>query len=222
MTQHTRWTRNDILIAFALYCRLAPDQRSQHSPDIINIAAAMGRTSASLSMRLANITSLDPAAQSAGHAGLSHAAAADRTIWDEMQDDWNSFAIESWLAIRPFADATVASSEEQPRPSDLLIGRGRISRGVFRDTIFSAYHERCCITGSSVVSLLRATSIVPLRAGQRNRFSPHNGLLMTALHAAAFQYGLFTIADDHTVVISTHDMVQDDQVYADSISPYQG
>ena len=58
-----------------------------------------GRTPAALSMKLGNIASLDPAITSTGRAGLRAASANDRAMWDEMQSDWERFAIESEQAL---------------------------------------------------------------------------------------------------------------------------
>ena len=64
------------------------------------MADAIGRTPSSLAMKLTNIASLDPEITSTGRRGLTGASAADRAIWDEMHNDWETFAIESERAVK--------------------------------------------------------------------------------------------------------------------------
>jgi hypothetical protein len=60
-------------------------------------------------MKLANIASLDPAITSTGRAGLRAVSANDRAMWEEMQSDWERFAVESQRAI---SDATAEANPD--------------------------------------------------------------------------------------------------------------
>ena len=51
------------------------------NPEIIALAEAMGRTPASVAMKLANFASLDPQITRMGRKGLTGATALDRKIW---------------------------------------------------------------------------------------------------------------------------------------------
>ena len=77
----TNWTREQLLVQFALYCRMPFGKISSRHPHIIRAAAAIGRTPAALSMKTGNIASLDPAITSTGVRGLRAASASDRAIW---------------------------------------------------------------------------------------------------------------------------------------------
>ena len=80
MTHGTPWTRDQLLVAFALYCRLPFGRLHARNPDIIEFANAIGRTPGALAMKLTNIASLDPAITSTGRRGLKGASTADRAI----------------------------------------------------------------------------------------------------------------------------------------------
>ena len=55
------WTREELILAFNLYCKI-PFGRIHHgNPKIIELAEALGRTPAALSWKLANFARLDPA-----------------------------------------------------------------------------------------------------------------------------------------------------------------
>ena len=69
MTHGSRWTREQLLVAFALYCRLPFGRLHYRNPEIIRFAEAIGRTPSALAMKLTNIASLDPEITSTGRRG---------------------------------------------------------------------------------------------------------------------------------------------------------
>ena len=95
MASNKGWTRQELLIAFGLYCQMPFGKLHSRNPDIIKNAELIGRTPSALAMKLTNIASLDPVITSSGRKGLSGASSADRKIWQEMQSDWESFALAS-------------------------------------------------------------------------------------------------------------------------------
>ena len=66
------WSRDELIIAFNLYCKIPFGKIDQRNPVVIALANALGRTPASLSWKLANFARLDPALQSRGIKGASH------------------------------------------------------------------------------------------------------------------------------------------------------
>lgn len=202
-----RWTREQLLIAFNLYCQMPFGKMHARNPGIVRIAGSIGRTPSALAMKLTNIASLDPAITSTGRAGLKAASEADKAMWNEMQNDWESFALTSQLAIDSLegdahleldaALATPASSESdqtdyasENRTAQTQV---RIGQQFFRRAVISAYQGRCCITGLAEPSLLVASHIVPWRHDKANRLNPGNGLCLSVLHDKAFDQGLFTL-----------------------------
>lgn len=67
MAQSNRWTREQLLAAFALHCRLPFGEFHQHNPEIIALATVIERTPSAVAMKLSNFASLDsPTAVSPG------------------------------------------------------------------------------------------------------------------------------------------------------------
>ena len=99
MAAQNRWTREQLLIAFYLYCRMPFGKMHSRNPEIIRYANLIGRTPSALAMKLTNIASLDPAIINSGRSGLPGASAADRAMWDEMNADWDAFSLDSHRAI---------------------------------------------------------------------------------------------------------------------------
>ncbi len=230
MTHGSPWTRDQLLVAYALYCRLPFGRLHARNPEIISIADAIGRTPSALAMKLTNIASLDPEITSTGRRGLTSVSAADRTMWDEMHSDWEAFAIESEQALQDVQldgilpdQQTEADVEDGPIGEDRVVtSTVRIGQRFFRNAVLAAYNERCCITGLSIPSLLVASHIVPWRCDKTNRVNPRNGLLLSALHDKAFDSGLITVDDDMTVQVSKRYAQHPDYYFAESIQLYHG
>ena len=99
-TPRTQWTRPQLLVAFALYCRLPFGRLHHRNPEIIRFAELIGRTPSALTMKMVNIASIDPTITASGRSGLGNASAADRAMWEEMNADWDTFAVESQQVLQ--------------------------------------------------------------------------------------------------------------------------
>lgn len=230
MTTRMRWTREQLLVAFALYCRMPFGKISSRHPDIIRAAAAIGRTPAALSMKMGNLASLDPAIRSTGRRGLRAASANDREMWEEMTSDWERFAVECEQALlatgavlEPTLEQPIADYGDLPVGEDRVVqSTTRIGQRFFRAAVMSAYNGQCCITGLAIPQLLIASHIVPWRHDEANRTNPQNGLLLSSLHDRAFDAGLLTINDDMTVCVSREHPAVVGEFFSTAIAAYDG
>jgi HNH endonuclease len=225
MAIRTGWTRQQLLVAFKLYCQLPFGKLHSRNPEIIKHAEAIGRTPSALAMKLTNIASLDPAIISTGRKGLKGASAADREMWVEMESDWEAFAFEikqaySDLALEPEEGHNSEGNYTGfDRQSQTTV---RVGQDFFRQSVLSAYRNRCCITGLAVPKLLVASHIVPWRVDQANRLNPRNGLCLSMLHDKAFDAGMITIAEDMTVKVSRKYVMKGDTFFSSAILAYEG
>ena len=229
MVARLSWTRQELLVAFALYCRLPFGRLHHRNPEIIRFSEAIGRSPSALAMKLANIASLDPAITSTGRAGLRAASANDRAMWNEMLSDWERFAIESQQAMSEVEARKGPQREITQEDISSRVGEDRITQtttrvgqNFFRTAVLSAYNGQCCITGLSLPTLLVASHIVPWTHDTSNRVNPRNGLLLSALHDKAFDSGFITIRDDMTVQVSRKHNVNSDQFFSETIEHYDG
>lgn len=230
MASNKGWTRQELLIAAGLYCQMPFGKLHSRNPDIIKYAGQIGRTPSALAMKLTNIASLDPAITSTGRKGLSGASSADRKMWEEMQNDWESFALASEAAI-----ASIMQGEENPATTksegveeEAYAGldkeiktKARIGQSFFRRSVLSAYNYKCCITGLAVPSLLVASHIVPWRSDPTNRLNPRNGLSLSMLHDKAFDLGIITINDDMTIRLSDMEVSENDRFFLTALENYK-
>lgn len=205
-----RWSKEQLKLAFHLYCQQPFGKLHSKNPEIINLAKLISRTPNAVAMKLVNFASLDPAITSTGRKGLDGASNLDREIWSEFHADWEKLAVESELLRRNLDTRApvIDESDEQLMPEDFtgetrkVVTEQRIKQTFFRRAVLSSYRGRCCMSGLSEPRLLIASHIVPWSKDKANRLNPSNGLCLSAIHDRAFDKGLITISDDMRVVVS--------------------
>ena len=85
------WSREDIIIAYALYC-VTPLRKINPSNKVIQqVAEIIPHSVASIVMRMRNFRYIDPKVSS----GLKNVAKADRMIYEEFKHDWGSLSLEA-------------------------------------------------------------------------------------------------------------------------------
>lgn len=233
MATRTGWSREQLLVAFHIYCRMPFGKMHNRNPEIVRYAELIGRTPSALAMKLTNIASLDPAITGTGRKGLEGASAADRAMWEEMQSNWERFAIETQQVVTQYSapDATMVATDEAAivdTAADYegidkpITSTARIGQAFFRRAVLSAYRFRCCITGMAVPQLLVASHIIPWRENAANRLNPRNGLCLSMLHDKAFDIGIICITDDLTVRVSRKHEEADDPFFRSALLAYDG
>jgi putative restriction endonuclease len=200
------WTREELIVAFNLYCKIPFGRIHIRNPLVIELARAIGRTPSAVSWKLANFARLDPALQKRNIAGAAHGARAEVAIWDEFKNDWEKLVFESERLLRGMTGKAAEPSEEteifpEGKTREAVV-RTRVNQGFFRAAVLAAYDCKCCITGLSIPQLLNASHIVPWVVDLKNRTNPRNGLCLNAVHDRAFDCGLLTVTPDFKVRIS--------------------
>src|SRR4030042_621934 len=89
------WTREELILAFDLYCRIPFRKTKANNPDVIELAKLLGRSPASVARKLGNFGSFDPELQKQHISGLAHAGKLDAEIRDEFNNDWNRLVLEA-------------------------------------------------------------------------------------------------------------------------------
>lgn len=204
------WTKEQLKLAFHLYCQLPFGKLHSKNPEIIKLAKLIGRTPGAVAMKLVNFASLDPAITGTGRTGLGNAGSLDKEVWAEFHADWEKLAVECELLRRNLDGGAPAidEAEEQLVPEDYtgetkrVITEQRIKQTFFRRAVMSSYRGRCCMSGLSEPRLLIASHIVPWSKDKANRLNPSNGLCLSAIHDRAFDKGLISLTDDFKIMVS--------------------
>jgi HNH endonuclease len=199
------WSREELIVAFNLYCKIPFGRIHVRNPLIIKLAEVLGRTPSALSWKLANFARLDPALRKRNIAGASHGGRAEVEVWHEFNDDWEKLAFESERLMEQMTGRTLRAEAAPDFPQGMtreVVVRARVNQAFFRAAVLAAYNLRCCITGLSIPELLTASHIVPWSVDVKNRTNPRNGFCLNAMHDRAFDCGLLTITTDLQVKLS--------------------
>jgi putative restriction endonuclease len=211
--RNSNWIREELLLAFNLYCQIPFGQYHQHNLDVIKLARLIGRSPSAVAMKLSNFASFDPAHHARGVKGLINTSRADKEIWEEFNDNWNETAIESQLALWERGQMEIPVErgmdvpdiaidwEHKPSETERTV-KVRLGQNFFRKTILASYRDACCICGIPIPALLIASHIIPWEAQEDLRLNPHNGLCLCAIHDKAFDKGLMSIRGNYLVSIS--------------------
>jgi len=225
MARGKPWTHDELMVAMNLYCKLPFGQLRHGNPLVVEVAAKLGRTPSSISMKLCNLASLDPYHQARGIKGLRGASRADRAIWDEFNSDWGRLGVESEEKLQAVLgqsdeadqkiDINANTVERKPvakmpqnaptgPTEEITIAKARHGQSFFRKSVLASYNSRCCITGNPIPELLVASHILPWGKYPEHRLNPRNGLCLAQTQDAAFDKGLVTFDEDYRLVISPY------------------
>ncbi len=204
------WTEHELLIAMNVYCKLPFGRLNHQNPLIVQVAERMDRTPSSLSMKLCNFASFDPALQARGIKGLTGASRADRAMWDAFHANWNEMSYASEAAFDELMGSESVDARE-PQPPASPQGPSETTSAVtvrrhqrfFRNAVLSSYEHHCALSLIAFPQLLNASHIIPWSEDESRRTDPTNGICLHALYDRAFDRGLITFDEDYRLVLST-------------------
>lgn len=202
------WTREQLVMTLALYCQLPFGKMHSRNPAVIALARRFERTPSAVALKLVNFASLDPDLRGRGVGGMGNTSAADRAVWAEFFGRWdvlaeNSLGEERLEAVEvPRRGRTIPRGAPPGVTEILRETTQRRGQSFFRAAVMAAHDGKCCITGITSEALLRASHIVPWSHNLSLRLDPRNGLCLNALHDAAFDRGLITLAENFELCVS--------------------
>lgn len=218
------WSREELILALNLYCKLSFGQMHERNPEIKELADLINRTPGSVSLKLVNFASLDPGLQARNIKGMANASNLDKLIWNEFYGELQDYAFKSEKDLAQMKQSTVENVykiREEELPGEGLVReqivKVRVNQAFFRRLVLSSYNYTCCITGLHEPGLLIAGHISPWGLDKANRMNPRNGIAINALHDKAFENGLITITPEYKVKISSRLLMRSNE---DTIANY--
>ncbi|MDP5198711.1 HNH endonuclease [Flavobacterium sp. DG2-3] len=204
------WTREELIIAFNLYLNIEFGKTHSSNPEVKKLANLIGRTPASIVMRLGNFASIDPFHQQRGVSGLKNGMNQVKPIWDEFHNDQEEliFLSEKILAekentsVEEKYDEILADLKDLKGETVLREVKTRVNQCVFRKIVLTNYSNKCAITGIDIPELLFASHIIPWSKNEEHRLNPENGICFSLLYDKAFDKGLIGINTDHKIIFS--------------------
>lgn len=229
-TNNQKWTREQTIIAFNLYCKIPFNKVTSSHPEIIKIAKIIGRSVNSVKMKIGNFGSFDPELKKRGIVGLVNASKLDEIVWNEFNSNWDELAYKSEELLAqyegvdnfkevPFNENNFSFADGVDKES---IVKTRVNQNFFRQTVLSAHNFCCCVTGLNVPDLLVASHIIPWSVNVKERLNPRNGLCLNGLHDKAFDKGLMTISTDFKIIISPKLLINPSEPVEKWIACFEG
>ena len=221
------WTRDELILAINLYCRIPFGTIHQRNPKVIELAALINRTPGAIGWKLVNFAHID---SSLDRVGASNVSKLDRDVWTEFFNDWEKLAYESErvrahyldLSIEKASEIETVDLPEGPTERERVV-KTRVNQAFFRRVVLSSYDFKCCITGLPIPKLLRASHIVPWSESPEHRMNPCNGLCLAATQDVAFDRHLISFDDDYRLILSKslREHVTN-QAFSDAFLKYEG
>lgn len=203
------WTREELILAINLYCKLPFGRLHKSNPEVINLANLIERTPSSIAYKLVNFASLDPSLKARGIKGASNVSKLDKVIWNEFFNNLEELPFESEILLAKIKNTTIEDLNHIPEIELIKTGKTReqlvktrVNQSFFRKSVLASYNNTCCITGIQQPEFLIAGHIKPWAIDKENRLNPQNGIAINALHDKAFETGLITITTDFKIKIS--------------------
>lgn len=191
------------------YCKLPFGKLNHQNQLIIEVAEKMNRTPSSVSMKLCNLASFDPALQARGVKGLTGASRADRRMWDAFTVDWNGMSEKSEAAFDVLMGVNEAPSASEQNlvpptgPSEATATvKTRRHQAFFRSAVLSSYEYQCALSRVKIPALLNASHIVAWSEDEGRRADPTNGICLNVLYDRAFDRHLITFDEDYRLIVS--------------------
>ena len=140
---------------------------------------------------------------------MAHGSKLDETICQEFLQNWDSLIAETNEIKHSLGlfqiENTISELSLMPVGENIATtATQRVGQSFFRKALLAANNGKCCFTGIAIPELLRASHIKPWSKSNdvNEKTNPQNGLLLNALHDAAFDKGYITITLDYRIVVS--------------------
>jgi len=203
------WTRDELILAINLYCKLPFGRLHRLNPEVIALGELIDRTPSSVAYKLVNFASLDPSLQARGIKGAKNTSKLDKVIWYEFFNNWDDLPYESEMLLAKKQENSVEflhniDLDKLPKgKTKITTIKARVNQSFFRRLILASYNNKCCVTGIEQSELLIAGHIKPWSIDKDNRMNPCNGIAINALHDKAFENGLISISTNYKILVSS-------------------
>jgi len=223
------WTRDELIIAFNLYCKIPFGKLRSSNKDVIEIASIIDRTPNAVALKLVNFASLDPYHKARGVKGMKNSGKLDKVIYNEFTDNWNKLVYESEILIEKYKENSKTDiqneiSEQTTKLEGEEIERlvkTRVNQTFFRKAILANYNSKCAISNISIPELLIASHIIPWSLNEVERLNPQNGICLSPLYDKLFDRGFMSFTDNYEIIFSEKILkISDENVYNNFFGKY--
>ena len=136
---------------------------------------------------------------------------------------WNKNTLKAEVLFgQPDRKEIIFPETSEQRLYSFQIVKQRVHQGRFRESILTAYRERCALSGIPERRLLDAAHIIPDADTEFGQPVVPNGLLLSKIHHAAFDSHLIGIDPDYRIHVSRRLLDQNDGPTLDALKQLGG
>lgn len=227
------WTKDEVVLALALYEITPSSKISGKNPAIMRLAQMLGRSSGSVSFKIANLLALDKS-RTNGPKGFGNCSQLDRdvfeTYWDAKSGGINLESLSKKVLQICESNNDLRETPEllkiNPLPpvagEDVFrLTKQRMNQSFFRTAVLANCNESCVISHCALPSLLEAAHILPWSDAESSRLSVANGIALNPLLHKAYDLDLLGITADGKVIFSEALKASTD-FYSESLQNFDG
>lgn len=126
-----KWSREETILAFDLYCKIPFSKISKTNNDIIELAKTIGRTPSSVGLKMANLAHYDPELIANHKSGMANGSKLDKQIFEEFANNWEELSYQAQIILSEYKKTKV---EDLLQINDLET----IPAGEYRDQMVSS------------------------------------------------------------------------------------
>lgn len=224
------WTREELILAFNLYCKIPFGKYNQRTEEVIHLANLIGRTPSAVAFKLVNFASLDPYHQKRGVSGMKNAGNLDKEIYVEFSNNWDDLIYESESLLNEkegnhsFEQKIIQEIDLSKEGKEVSrVVKSRVNQSFFRTVVLNIYSQKCAVSNINLPELLIASHIVPWSANEKERLNPSNGICLSPLYDKLFDKGLMTVSNNFQINFSSKlERISDKSTYDNFIKRYEG
>ncbi len=144
----TKWSREETILAFELYCRTPFGKISQGNPEIIELARLLGRTPGSVGLKMHNLAHYDPELQKRNVTAMAHGSKLDGEVFAEFSRDWTNLSYQAQIIRARMQDKDISEVIDLGDIDEIPAGRyrekmmrTRVGQYFFRMTVLNSYNN---------------------------------------------------------------------------------
>lgn len=199
------WSHIEDVACLYLFLNSGKKQLEDADGDVVQLARAIGRGSATASYKITNFRGIDPISR--GHE-FRRVSKTDRGVWDiystdhERLEDIFSDILSGGASLAGVVYEEGKISDRYYRvPNSTVQVHIKLRHEKIRIIARILHKIKCAICGIDHPMLLMASHIVPWGREEGVRADPRNLLLLCPLHYRLFDSVLISITDDYTVIV---------------------
>ena len=89
------WSDEEMILSLDLYYKLPFGRLNQHTPEVRELAALIGRTPSSVALRLVNYAACDPYIVNSGRRGMVSGIGKCKPFWDHYADNTEELFLQA-------------------------------------------------------------------------------------------------------------------------------